>query len=114
MTDKVYHGFFNWYFRILNVLGMGMGRGECHVMRAETFRSIGGYNEAIAAGEDYELFMRLRRIGKISFVRDLTVYESPRRYRRYGYMRITFLWMLNGLGVLLFRRAMVREWKPVR
>ncbi len=112
--DTLYHSFFNWYFRILNVLGMGMGRGECHVMRADVFRSVGGYNESIAAGEDYELFMRLRRTGKISFVRDLTIFESPRRYRRFGYMRITFLWMLNGLGVLFFRRAMVREWTPVR
>ena len=114
LKDTLYHGFFNWYFRLLNVLGMGMGRGECHVMRAEVFRSVGGYNESIAAGEDFELFMRLGKTGKISFVRELTIYESPRRYRRYGYIRITLLWLLNGLGVLLFHRALVREWKPVR
>lgn len=114
LKDTLYHGFFNWYFRILNTLGMGMGRGECHVMRAETFRKAGGYNEAIAAGEDYELFLRLHRVGMIAFIRSLTVYESPRRYRRYGYLRITLLWFLNGLGVLLFKRSMVHEWKPVR
>ena len=50
----------------------------------------------------------------IAFVRSLIVYESPRRYRRYGYMRITLLWLLNGLGVLLFKRSLVHEWKPVR
>jgi glycosyltransferase involved in cell wall biosynthesis len=114
LQDTLYHGFFNWYFRVLNLVGMGMGRGECHVMRAETFRAAGGYNEAIAAGEDYELFLRLHRVGMIAFVRSLTVYESPRRYRRYGYLRITLLWLLNGLGVLLFKRSMVHEWKPVR
>ncbi len=114
LQDRFYHGFFNWYFRMLNLVGMGMGRGECHVMRAVTFRTAGGYNEAIAAGEDYELFLRLHRVGMIAFVRSLTVFESPRRYRRYGYLRITLLWLLNGLGVLLFKRSMVHEWKPVR
>lgn len=114
LKDVLYHGFFNWYFRVLNLVGMGMGRGECHVMRAETFRVAGGYDEKIAAGEDYELFLRLHRTGMIAFIRTLTVYESPRRFRRYGYMRITFLWLLNGLGVLLFKRSLVGEWKPVR
>jgi glycosyltransferase involved in cell wall biosynthesis len=114
LKDTLYHGFFNWYFRILNDLGMGMGRGECHVMRAQSYRATGGYDESLAAGEDYELFLRLHRMGKIAFVRTLTVYESPRRYRRYGYFRITCLWLLNGLGVLLFKRSMVHEWKPVR
>ena len=112
--DVLYHRFFNWYFRMLNTIGMGMGRGECHVVRAETFRAAGGYNEALAAGEDYELFLRLHRVGSIAFVRSLTVYESPRRYRRYGYLRITTLWLLNGLGVLFFNRSLVTEWKPVR
>ena len=97
-----------------NLLGMGMGRGECHVMRAETFRSSGGYDAALAAGEDYELFLRLHRTGRIAFLREVTVYESPRRYRRYGYARITMLWLLNGLGVLFLKRSMVQEWTPVR
>jgi GT2 family glycosyltransferase len=114
LKDVLYHGFFNWYVRLLNLLGMGMGRGECHVMRAETFRAAGGYDESLAAGEDYELFLRLHRTGTIAFLRSVTVYESPRRFRRYGYLRITLLWLLNGLGVLLFKRSMVQEWTPVR
>lgn len=114
LSDRLYHGFFNRYFRLLNLVGMGMGRGECHVMRAATFREAGGYDAALAAGEDYELYLRLHRTGRIAFLREVTVYESPRRYRRFGYARITLLWLLNGLGVLLFKRSMVREWTPVR
>src|SRR5258708_39661142 len=40
--DRLFHRFFNWYCRFLNEIGMGMGRGECHVIRAERFRRIGG------------------------------------------------------------------------
>jgi glycosyltransferase involved in cell wall biosynthesis len=114
ILDWMFHNFFNGYFWLLNILGMGMGRGECHVMRREVFESAGGYNEAIAAGEDYEFFMRLRRFGTVRFVRELTVFESPRRFRKYGYLRISMLWFLNALSVLLLRHSMVDDWKPVR
>ncbi|MBI1804631.1 MAG: glycosyltransferase [Ignavibacteriae bacterium] len=112
--DRVFHRFFNWYFRLLNVFGMGMGRGECHVMRREIFERVGGYNEVLAAGEDYELYHRLHQKGEIAFLRSIKVFESPRRYRRFGYFYITFLWFLNGIWVLLFKRSFVEEWKPVR
>ncbi len=113
-ADKVFHRFFNYWFRLMNVMGMGMGRGECHVMKREIFERVGGYNEALAAGEDYELFVRLRRHGTVAFLRDVYVYESPRRYRRYGYLRITLLWFLNGFWALLFKRSFVHRWEPVR
>ena len=114
IRDWMFHNFFNGYFWLLNIIGMGMGRGECHVIRKETFEQVGGYNEEIAAGEDYELFLRLRRMGKIKFVRTLTVLESPRRFRKYGYFWISLLWFLNALSVLLFDRSIVDEWKPIR
>ncbi len=113
-VDRIFHNFFNIYFYLLNVCGIGMGRGECHIMKRNVFESIGGYNEALAAGEDYELFVRLRRLGKISFLRDLAVYESPRRYRKYGYWWILFLWFMNGIWATLFKRSFVHQWKPVR
>jgi glycosyltransferase involved in cell wall biosynthesis len=114
VVDKVFHNVFNRYFHFLNVLGMGMGRGECHIMRREVFGEVGGYNEKLAAGEDYELFVRLRRMGRIAYLPHLNVYESPRRYRRYGYLWITALWFLNGIWAFLFKRSFVHQWKPVR
>ncbi len=113
-ADRAFHRFFNYWFRLLNVMGMGMGRGECHVIKRDNFERVGGYNEALAAGEDYELFVRLRRLGTVAFLRDIYVYESPRRYRRYGYLRITLLWFLNGIWALLFKRSFVHRWEPVR
>lgn len=112
--DKFFHTIFNNYFYLLNVFGIGMGRGECHIMRREVFERIGGYNEILAAGEDYEMFVRLRRLGKIAYLRDLNVYESPRRYRRYGYFRILILWFMNGIWAMLFKRSFSHQWKPVR
>lgn len=114
MTDKLFHLVFNNYFYLLNILGIGMGRGECHIMRREVFDRIGGYNEILTAGEDYEMFVRLRRLGRVAYLRDLNLYESPRRYRRYGYVRILFLWFMNGIWATLFKRSFSHQWKPVR
>ncbi|MBI4548624.1 MAG: glycosyltransferase [Ignavibacteriae bacterium] len=114
VRDRYFHRFLNWYFWVLNAVGMGMARGECQVIRKDVFQKLSGYNESIAAGEDYELFLRLRRLGKVSYVRSLKVFESPRRYRRYGYFRTLLLWFLNAVFIVLFRRSLVDQWKPVR
>lgn len=114
LSDWLFHNFINGYFWLLNVLGKGIGRGECHVVRKKAFEDVGGYDEAIAAGEDVELFRRLGKGGTIIFVRTLTVFESPRRFRKHGYLWITLLWILNDLGVVFIRRSIVDHWEPVR
>lgn len=112
--DKYYHGFYNWFFYMMNQVGMAMGRGECHIMKREVFEGVGGYASRIAAGEDYDMFRRLEKIGRIKFLKDLVVYESPRRYRKYGYAYVTASWFMNFLAVQFLRRSILDEWKPVR
>jgi glycosyltransferase involved in cell wall biosynthesis len=113
-ADVLFHGFYNWFFSMMNRVGMGMGRGECHVMRREVFERARGYADRIAAGEDYDMFRRLEKLGRVKFLREIVVYESPRRFRKYGYAMVTASWFLNFLAVFFFRRSILNEWKPVR
>jgi glycosyltransferase involved in cell wall biosynthesis len=113
-VDRAFHGFYNWFFAAMNGVGMGMGRGECHIMRREVFESVNGYADRIAAGEDYDMFRRLERMGRVRFLHGVVVYESPRRYRRYGYLYVTVSWFVNFLAVFFLRRSILSEWKPVR
>jgi len=113
-ADRAYHGFYNWLFGMMNRVGMGMGRGECHIMLRSMYRKVGGYAERIAAGEDYELYARLERLGRIRFLKELHVYESPRRYRYYGYGRVSGAWFMNFLSVFFLGRSLRKEWKPIR
>ena len=112
--DRAFHGFYNWFFSMMNRVGMGMGRGECHIMTREVYESVSGYADRIAAGEDYDMFRRLERVGRVKFLEDVVVYESPRRYRRYGYAYVTISWFINFLAVFFLRRSILSEWKPVR
>lgn len=114
LSDKMFHGFYNNYVKVLNKAGMGMGRGECHMVRNEVFRSVGGYNELLAAGEDYDLYRRIAKYGKIKFISELTVYESPRRYRKFGYRKVFGDWTKNSLSVLFKNRSVSKVWEAVR
>ncbi len=114
LLDKLYHGVYNAYFVLLNKIGIGMGRGECHIIRKNIFRNVNGYNEALAAGEDFDLFRRIRRSGKILFAKDLCVYESPRRFRKLGYKHVSWSWLKNGLSVLFKNKSISKEWEQVR
>lgn len=114
LKDKIFHIFLNIYFFTINVIGIGMGRGECQVVRKEKFFELGGYNEKISAGEDFDLYRRLRRLGRIKFLWKQKIYESPRRYRKYGYIKIITIWLLNAIFVLFKNKSIQSEWKPVR
>jgi glycosyltransferase involved in cell wall biosynthesis len=112
--DRRFHTAFNGWCRLVSAVGFGMARGECQAVPAELFRKVGGYNEALAAAEDYDLFRRLARKGPVVFLPGVTIHESPRRYRALGYPRVLGLWFLNAMSVTFRGRARSREWTAVR
>ena len=114
LSDKLFHGFYNAYFHSLNILGVGMGRGECQVIRKAVFEKVGGNNQSLIAGEDFDLFMRIRKLGKILHTNKVWIYESPRRYRKLGYWGVTWLWLRNSSSIVVKRKSISREWEQVR
>jgi Glycosyltransferases involved in cell wall biogenesis len=49
--DKMFHTCYNNYVRLLNKIGLGMGRGECHIIKKEKFLEVNGYNGELAAAK---------------------------------------------------------------
>lgn len=116
LSDKIFHGFYNNYVRLLNAIGMGMGRGECQMVRSDIFRKVNGYNELLAAGEDYDLYRRIKKLGggRIKFLNELLVYESPRRYRKFGYIKVFGDWTKNSFSVFFKNKSISEVWEQVR
>lgn len=112
--DRIFHRFYNHYFKFLNTLSLGMGRGECIIVKKEFFEKAGYFNFALPAGEDFELFNRLIKLGKVEYSKNIRVFESPRRFRKSGYLRVTALWTFNALSIMLRKKTVSSEWKPVR
>ncbi|MBS4029343.1 MAG: glycosyltransferase [Ignavibacteriales bacterium] len=112
--DRLIHWCINNWFWFLNVIGIGMGRGECHIVKKEMFEQTNGYDETMPAGEDFDFFSRLRKKGVIAFLKKNVVYESPRRYRTSGYIRILSQWFLNAMWVFFLKKSYSRRWSPIR
>jgi glycosyltransferase involved in cell wall biosynthesis len=114
LKDTIFYAIHNKYVEYLNLFGIGMGRGECQVVRKNVFENAGKYNDAIVAGEDFDLYNRISKIANIKFEKKLHVCESPRRFRKYGYIRTIFYWLLNSLTVMFLGKSMSKEWEAVR
>ena len=113
-SDVLFHAYFNRYVKFANALGLGMGRGECQIVRRKAFEALRGYNPTMAAGEDFDLYRRLRSMGSVRFDHQLLVYESPRRYRKYGYLHVYLDWIRNGFAVMFKHRSSDQVWEEVR
>ncbi len=113
-SDVLFHAYFNRYVSVANVIGLGMGRGECQIVRRKAFEVLSGYDPNMAAGEDFDLYRRVRSIGRVKYDGRLLVYESPRRYRKYGYFRVYYDWIRNGFAVLIRHRSSNEIWEEVR
>ena len=114
LPDILFHVFYNRYVHFLSILRIGAGRGECQVVRREVFERVGGYRPELVAGEDFDLFARIGVRARVRFAPELLVYESPRRFRKFGYFRVLFSWTINALSVLLRGRSSSDKWEPVR
>jgi glycosyltransferase involved in cell wall biosynthesis len=112
--DRIFYTLHNSYVRFLNKIGMGMGRGECQIVRKKYFDQVGGYNNSIVAGEDFDLFRRLTSVCKIKFETGIHIYESPRRFRKYGYIKTLLYWILNSITVMAFGKSVSKEWEAIR
>ncbi len=113
-SDKIFYNLFNSYVNFLNIIGIGMGRGECQIIKSDVFKKVGGYNPELAAGEDFDLFNRINKIGKVGYTNTITVLESPRRFRKYGYIRVLYQWSKNALSVMFRGNSANKEWEVVR
>lgn len=113
-SDRLFLGFYNIYFHFLNIIGVGMGRGECQLISKSIFELVGGNNENLIAGEDFDLYRRIRKIGKVHFIKNIEIYESPRRFRKFGHLKIFFSWLGNSISMLLVKKSISKEWETIR
>ncbi|MBI2612934.1 glycosyltransferase [Candidatus Kaiserbacteria bacterium] len=110
-ADKLVLGFFDAYYRLANnVFGFGLTHGKCMIVRATAFGNIGGFDEKIIASEDADLFIRLSKIGRTLLDPSLQIYFSGRRAHAIGWIPLLTRWVLNGIWIVLFKRAYSTNW----
>ena len=110
IQDKCIHFIITLISNILNGLGFSYSRGGCQIIHKKKFDRINGYNENFVAAEDIDIFRRLRKLGKTMIINNLHVYESPRRYRKEGYLIVLYFWLMNWIYTLFFNKSFSTKW----
>lgn len=114
-ADRLSFGLLNVGIRFQNnVLKRGEASGKFMLVRADSFRAIGGFREDLITREDGDFFTRLSRTGKTLYDPSLMVYHGARRAHNIGWIRLWGSWLSNWIVVALFNRAQAKDWTPVR
>ena len=114
ISDRIFHNFSNWLVKTIARTPLAGGRAGCIFIRKRVFDKVHGFNEKAYVAEDVELFRKAARYGRVIFMEDLKVYESPRRFRKEGYLRVILRWCVNGIAVFLFKKSLKKRMNEVR
>ena len=113
LKDKIFHSLFNRIVRLSFMTKVPICGGQCQIVRESSFREVKGYNINIVHGEDSDFFRRLRKTGKLHFFSKLVVYESPRRYRHFGYILLLMQGVYSVVYQQIFKKNVFKEWRRV-
>jgi GT2 family glycosyltransferase len=105
--------FYNALIRIINNI-KPHSRGEFLAVRKTAFLRAKGFDENMPCLEDHELANRLSRLGKVVFIRDLTVYESLRRIKKLGFRRVLGTWFMDYMSFMIRQKPVSKVWQPAR
>jgi peptidoglycan/xylan/chitin deacetylase (PgdA/CDA1 family)/GT2 family glycosyltransferase len=77
--------------------------GSNFAVRRSALREVGGFDTSIKFyGEEYELSLRLRKVGKGRIIPRLFVLTSARRLKRIGVVTLYWNWVVNYFSILFW------------
>lgn len=108
--------FFYFYNKLIRILAKFRphSRGEFLAVRKSAFMRANGFDENMPCLEDHDLANRLSKLGRFVFISYLTVYESLRRFRKLGFMRVMGTWFMDYVSLMLRGKPVSLAWQPVR
>jgi len=113
LDAMVFFYFYNTLIRIFTKI-KPHSRGEFFAARKNAFMRVKGFDENMPCLEDHDLANRLSKLGRFVFIRNLTVYESLRRFQKLGFWRVVGTWLMDYVFFTLRRKPVSRVWQPVR
>lgn len=113
--DNVFYSLINYIALINNnIFHKGAATGEFQLIKTESFKKVGGYNEKLVAGEDFEMFVRLSKIGRNLSVSSLFAYHTGRRPHKVGWVKVLHSWFMNWFHSTFFKKSWSSVWEEIR
>jgi hypothetical protein len=113
LGELVFFRFYNLLLRLLVTI-KPHSRGEFFAVRKSIFMKVGGFDERLPCLEDHDLALRISKLGKFTFISELSVRESMRRIRKLGLINVVRTWVANYVAYVLLKRTISETWIPVR
>lgn len=111
LSDKFWFGIVNVSVYIQNsILQIGAAPGDCQIMLRREFERVKGFKPELATAEDFELFHRLIKNGKVKTLWKYPVQMSARRIRRDGWGKVLYQWAKNWMNCFVLHRTNHDEW----
>lgn len=112
VIDRIIYEFVNISTFASYYLHIGGAHGNCMLIRKNVFKAIGGFNPKIKIAEEQELVRKAIRFGKFTFLLDTCVFESSRRIRTWGRLKLYMTWLLGTFQS--FKAFEKQEYEKVR
>ncbi|MFN4133684.1 MAG: glycosyltransferase [Candidatus Hadarchaeales archaeon] len=97
-----------YFFNILIMLSFFYGRpvlaGTCVAYKKKPFMEVGGFDEEMAASEDFDLCTRISKKGKVVFFRHIVIRTSRRRLEALGLGGLIDDWSRTTVQFLLGKK----------
>ena len=87
--------------------------GSNFAVRKKVFDRVGGFNEKYLTYEDWDLSLRIRKLGRIAYLDDAVVHTSVRRVKAWGVSGFFLYHTLNVVRYYLFKKPN-EEYEPIR
>jgi len=110
--DRIIYEFVNISTFFSYYLHIGGAHGNCMLIRKNVFKAINGFNPKIKVAEEQELVRKARKFGKFVFLLDVYVFESARRIRTWGKLKLFMTWLFGTFRS--FRVSKKQEYEKVR
>lgn len=92
--------FLIWWAKFLSFLGLPVMRGNNCMFRKKEFLKVKGYRD-LAVLDDFEIGLRLQKLGKVFFDPTLVVDASGRRIAKDGTLKYFWTYLVNGISLFL-------------
>lgn len=109
------HASYRYFFRPTYSVTNSIVIGGNFAVKKEAIRKIGGFDVTIPFyGEDTDLAVRLKKIGKIQFLNEFYIATSGRRFVEEGFFRTGVVYIINYVWQFLFQKPFTKKYKDVR
>lgn len=114
-ADRIFYSMLNWiiYFDN-NIIKTGASSGEFQFIKKEAFDKVNGFNESFVAGEDFDMFARLSKIGKTLCIPSLFALHTGRRPHKIGWAKTLYSWFMNSLHTTFLNKSWSDVWEEIR